>query len=128
MKLPFKRDVTLYVIAFFIIILIISTIINFNKPLSYNMNTYGDAKVGTPITVHFDVEKSLSKYSPDQFNVELTHKYNSNDVYTFDLTPYRIGQYEFVFTPKYSGKYLVKLTINFDGTQQYFTEEINVAQ
>lgn len=124
----FKRDLTPYVIGGFIIILIISVFLNYNKPLSYSMTTSSNPTVDQPVTVDFDVEKRMAHYSPDTFTVELTHKYNSNDTYTFELTPYEPGRYEFIFTPGYSGDYFVNLTLQFEGTKQYFQETINIEQ
>lgn len=123
-----KRDLTPYVIGGFIVLLIISIVFNYNRPLSYTMTTSDKPTVDQPVTVDFEVEKRMAHYSPDTFTVELTHKYNSNETYTFELSPYEPGYYEFIFTPSYSGDYLVKLTLSIDGTTQYFTESISVEQ
>lgn len=128
MKDFLKRDLTPYVIGGFLILLVLSIFLNYNKPLTYTMTTSANPTVDKPVTVSFEVEKRMAHYSPDTFTVELTNKYNSNDTYTFDLNPYENGYYEFIFTPSYSGDYLVKLTLSIDGTTQYFTEAINVKQ
>lgn len=124
----FKRDFTPYVIGGFIILLVVSLFLNYNKPLSYSMTTSANPKVDKPVTVDFEVEKRMAHYSPESFTIELTNKYNSNDTYTFELEPYEAGEYEFIFTPGYSGDYFVNLTLQFDGTKQYFQETITVAQ
>ncbi len=123
-----KRDLTPYVIGGFLIILLLSLFLNYNKPLTYTMTTSATPTVDQPVTVDFEVEKRMAHYSPDTFKVELTHKYNSNDTYSFVLEPYQAGHYEFIFTPGYSGDYLVKLTLNFEGVTQYFSETISVEQ
>lgn len=124
----FKRDLTPYVIVGFLALLLITFVFNYNKPLSYKMTTSAKPTVDQPVTVGFEVEKRMAHYSPDTFSVELTNKYNSNDTYKFELDPYQEGFYEFTFTPNFSGDYLVKLKLNFDGSMQYFTESINVEQ
>lgn len=123
-----KYDFTPYVIGLFLIVLSLSIFSSYNQPLTYKMQVSESAKVDSPVTVNFEIENQLAKYTPDTFTVELTHKYNSNDTYTFSLEPYRNGQYEFIFTPNYSGDYLVKLTLEIDGTTQYFTESIHINQ
>ncbi|WOO87113.1 hypothetical protein RZE82_08345 [Mollicutes bacterium LVI A0039] len=124
----FKRDFTPYVIGGFLIILVVSIFLSYNKPLTYKMTYSENPTVDSPVTVDFEVNKRMSHYSPQTFTVELTHKYNSNETYTFDLAPYEVGRYEFIFTPSYSGDYLVKLKLNIDGTTQYFNETINIQQ
>lgn len=124
----FKRDLTPYVIGIFLFLLGLSIFLYYNKPLTYSMTTSATPTVDLPVTVDFEVEKRMAHYSPDTFTVELTHKYNSNDTYTFVLSPYQVGRYEFIFTPSYSGDYLVKLTLDFEGVTQYFTETISVEQ
>lgn len=123
-----KRDLTPYVIGGFICILIISVLLSINKPLSYTMTTSENPTVNTPVVVNFEVEKQMAKYSPDKFTVEVTNKYNSNDTYTFTIEPYQKGEYEFIFTPSFSGDYLINLTMVFDGTKQYFPETITINQ
>lgn len=124
----FKRDFTPYVIGGFLIILVLSIVLNYNKPLTYVMTVSDNPKVDNPVTVNFEVEKRMAHYSPETFTTELTHKYNSDESYSFELEPYATGEYEFIFTPHYSGDYLVKLSLNIDGTKQYFTEVITVEQ
>lgn len=124
----FKRDFTPYVIGGFLILLVISIAISYRKPLTYQMSVSDTPTVDKPVTVDFEVEKQMAHYSPKTFTVELTHKYNSNETYTFELEPYEKGYYEFIFTPSYSGDYLVKLTLDIDGTKQYFTESFYVEQ
>lgn len=123
-----KKDITPYVIGGFVIILCISIYLSINTPLSYKMDIKTNPVVGSPVTVNFEVQKQMTHYSPQTFNIELTHKYNSNDTYKFDIDPYADGYYEIVFTPSYSGAYLVKITMEIDGKTQYFTEEISVEQ
>ncbi len=124
----FKRDITLYVVAIFIGLLLLSVFLTYNRPLTYTMTVSDSPVINQPVTVDFEVEKNMAHYSPTSFNVELTHKYNSNDTYSFDLEPYQPGRYEFIFTPGYSGDYLVTLTLKFEGTTQYFSETINIEQ
>lgn len=128
MKDFLKRDLTPYVIGGFIILLIISIFLNINKPLRYTMSVSDNPTINQPITVEFEVEKQMTKYSPTSFEVELTHKYNSNETYSFTLEPYDDGLYEFIFTPSYSSDYLVKLTLRTDTGVQHFTETITVGQ
>lgn len=128
MKEFLKKDITPYVIIGFLVILLISILFSYNKPLSYSMKVSSNPVVDKPVTVDFEVKNKMIRYSPQTFNVELTHKYNSNDTYSFELNPYETGRYEFIFTPSYSGDYLVKLSISIDGVKQYFTETINVGQ
>ncbi len=128
MKDFLKRDLTPYVISGFLILLIISIFLNINKPLRYTMSVSDNPTINQPVTVEFEVEKQMTKYSPASFEVELTHKYNSNETYSFTLEPYDEGLYEFIFTPGYSSDYLVKLTLRTDTGVQHFTETITVGQ
>lgn len=123
-----KKDLTPYVIVAFLVVLLISIFFSLQQPLSYTVTVSDNPTVDIPVTVDFEVQKSMSNYSPESFAIELTHKYNSNDTYTFNLDPYDQGKYEFIFTPDYSGEYLAKITMKIDGTTQYFTETININQ
>ncbi len=123
-----KRDITPYVLILFLILIIISFIITYGKPLTYTLETGKNNTVDKPINVDIEIEKQMARYSPEEFDIEVTHKYNADESYSFELKPYEVGEYEFIFTPKYSGEYLVKMTLTDEGNTQYFTEYITVKQ
>ncbi len=128
MKNFFKRDITAYVVIVFILLVLISIFLKLNKPITVTLTTSDNPIVNEPVVVGIEVEKHMSHYTPDTFTIELTHKYNSNDTTTFDLAPYENGLYEFIFTPSYSGPYLLKFTIVDDGSKQYETKTLTIEQ
>ncbi len=123
-----KKDITPYILAAFALIVIISSIVTYNRPLSYSLTISDKPTVNLPVTVDILIEKRMVDYSPTNLNVELTHKYNSNETYSFDLNAYDVGKYQFIFTPQYSGEYILTLTLDDDNTTQYFTQSITIGQ
>lgn len=123
-----KKDLTPYLLIAFAIIFAISLFVSYNRPLSYSISVGDNPVVDQPVSIEIDIEKQMTAYSPEYVGVELTHKYNTNESYQFELDPYDTGKYEFIFTPRYSDTYILNLTLTSDGKSQSFSENIEIGQ
>lgn len=128
MKNFLKLDVTPYILAIFGIIFLIAAFYSYKQPLSYELTTSATPTVETPVTISLAITKQLAPYTPEVVNITLTHKYNTDESYEFNVESYEKGKYQFMFTPHYSGDYYVSIEVTDNGKSQVFNDTININQ
>ncbi len=76
------------------------------------MTTSPNPLVNSAVSVELTATNNSKEYTPHQVDLEIYNKYNISEKYTFEQVPnYVNGKYLIVFTPQYSGTYIVNIEV-----------------
>ncbi len=118
--MPKKQKIRIYIIAIISFGLIAASFYNFHNPLSVDIQTSSNPKVDNAISININTSMHLKPYSFESIDVNIAHKYNSNEQISFTVSPYEEGKYQIIYVPNYTGEYLINVEIKDDSNSQLF--------
>ncbi len=102
----------------FVVILIICilglSVLN-ARGYDYKVTTPSELKVNNPIPIEIETIKDSQLHTAYKVDIDVFNKYNKNETFSFTEVPaYEEGKYLVVFTPQYSGGYVINLSVTYE--------------